>query len=280
MKITFNLNTKIIILLKYLSLCTLFLSSACTNKIEHKPTFLRTNPPEISGDLLNGRIDIQYINAESRNYGQLKTDLLSEFDHDSGEPTVEGDQAVYFRGNVGLTQFMDAYARSSWNAPTIYGVKMQIFGKPKRPGWRSSLSAEYGKFHSESNLEEYLEYSHDLYDVSLGIGYRENSTLLLYMNVFYSEHKINGKLRRDNDLKYSVNGKSKGVGGLVGLEYSVLNHDRFFGGKISSHFNLEAGISNLNWLTTIDHEKNDDSTHQSPANDMNGILLSTSLSWH
>jgi len=265
-----------------ISLCVILLFCGCSSKLEHKAMHLRSNSPEVSGGLLTGKVDVQFINSATRIYATLDEDLDGN-QNDSDKQRIQNQSSSRLRADLGLHKIIDIYYRTGWATPNIFGIKLQLAGEPRNIaefGWKSSISAEYGIYNVTDNSNGLKEYSNNLYDISISIGKRFNSRVLLYYNFFYSRHKLDGNLSRDGNTKYSIDGVSSGFGGLIGLDYTFLNNEKFLGLTVNTHLAVEVGAIYLNWIDTRNHVNNITYQDETLRDSAEGITLSTGISWY
>ena len=172
--------------------------------------------PEAQGGLGNGSLELR---AQTNKRDQLN------FANDSTKNAIDRAGTPYamgMMGELGLLRRLDVYIIPSLIvSPTIYGLKYQFIGSPKKEAKRGNFSTSLivglGK-RTEENIDdddisdflegnvEDLEVKTNHKDIGLILGYRWSEKFLHYVNAIYIHEQVDGKVTSDsgtlNETKY------------------------------------------------------------------------------
>lgn len=211
--------------------------------------------PEAQGKFLHGSADavrVQSVRTYQMDFSGDRTDKKLN--------AVEGTYAVGISGELGLFKRLDVFILPSIvMSPTIYGLKFQFLGEPKREATKGNFSASvmagtggFSQSRKDSNndldvidgsIDEIkMNMSHD--DVGLIAGYRWTEKLLHYVNGLYIDEKVDGKVTNNSGtltnapFKFHNTAMLYSMGAIYylkivyfKLDYSHLITDWSYGGK-------------------------------------------------
>lgn len=165
--------------------------------------------PEAQGALGNGSLEVR---AQAAKRDQLN------FEGDSTHNRIDRAGTVHamgFMGELGLLNKLDIYIIPMAVSPTIYGLKYQIIGAPRKEAktgnFSTSLIVGLGN-HSEKNMDnndidDFLQGNIDDLEVNtrhknfgLISGYRWSSQILNYANAIYLREEVEGKVTSDSGV--------------------------------------------------------------------------------
>lgn len=190
-------------------LCLLSLASCSTNV---RTLGSRMISPESQGELGKGAIDarIQGNMNSKLNFANDKTNNHLE----RGVPTY----ALGLGGYVGILRKLDVYAIAPLNdAAGVLGLKYQLLGDTKKEAKKGnfsvSVAAGFGNNSSEAtsgdltyngdNVKK-LSTDRDTVEGGLIAGYRWTDNILNYVNAYYVNQHVSGKVTTDSGVLVSA----------------------------------------------------------------------------
>ncbi|MBA2404668.1 MAG: hypothetical protein H0V66_07845, partial [Bdellovibrionales bacterium] len=165
--------------------------------------------PETQGKFLRGSADAVRIQSYQTNQFDFSGTTA-----DKKLTAKEGTYSAGISGEFGLFKRLDTYIIPSLStSPTIYGLKFQFLGDPKLEAKQGNFSASvivglgnqgFSREDSENELDQLdeqideIDVNVDHEDVGLIVGYRWMDKLLHYVNGYYLEEKVIGKISNNS----------------------------------------------------------------------------------
>lgn len=145
----------------------------------------------------------------------------------------------------GLFERLDFYTRAQLYTPFMYGLKLQIMGRPRREaeyqGHSMSLFMSFGRMryidNSENNISQTksgdyeFNRAHSISEFGLAYGYRLYSDILVYSRLKFQREFITGEINFEENS--NLDGESFKFSG---------SHTHISGGTIWYTNNLNLGI--------------------------------------
>lgn len=243
---------------KYSLLLTIILlfTTGCstTTKLIVQPEILRFDTPETSGGFLNGSIDTHIVTSTPK-YDFARTSDTDFFIFDinntvSISEKVEQSSYLGFGLNLGIIERIDVFKRSEG----MTGIKVQVLGSPRlkrEEGWKLSLSLGRGDYsHVETRDLLFIfptdrDYRLSTYstsiDASINAGYRYNSSMLVYFNIFKNKTDATGFFQQNATTLLRKDRTHDAKGGLLGINLMKENKSTFV--------TFEVGYAQSTWST-------------------------------
>jgi hypothetical protein len=176
----------------------LLVISSCSSYVRTLGT--RMISPEAQGELGAGSMDFRYQGFQ---YSRM------DFSNDSVTNPLEPDvvsNRLGLEAELGIFPRLDLYILPSlMRSPTIYGVKFQVLGDPRKSAKKGNFSASliggYGDARVESETEgltldnvRRIKADHQHLDAGLLLGYRWTDSILNYASALYLDESLKGNV--------------------------------------------------------------------------------------
>ena len=158
----------------------------------------------------------------------------------NGNESYDLQQSTIAYGGVidfGVSKYIDFFTSIASHSPHLYGVKVQVKGDPESQAEKRNLSVAIQMAVGQSNYSgndntnfkvsgssaDYsLNRTHTTTRLGLGIGYRIDSYLLSYINLYELYENVHGQIKYDgspaNGNKIDLSGEHKQI--TLGTLYS------------------------------------------------------------
>jgi len=232
----------------FVLLC-LFLISGCASNSDLylKPALLHFDTPETSGKLLGGSMNFNITQKTPiYEYGKIN----NYYTIDTSEQ-VGSKNASNINMHLGLASYIDFIAFSP-----LSGIKIQLLGGSRQEntiGWKMAFSHTRGDpFESGRPNSSFDNTTHNIggpslkqtnksMDYALNTGYRFNSSILGYLNVFYQKSESHGEISQGGLTILQRERTNKVTGSIFGVNY--LNESK------SISYLFELGLVKSRWPT-------------------------------
>ncbi len=217
---------------KLFPLFVCFLMTSCALDIDYHMPINRFDTPEVSGEFLDGKVEMNIATAHKVTLGEIWEDrIFGTGTHTDEEQYMETSVGMNLAGDLGLLSWLDVFYRVQYDSTDIFGLKAQLWGSgrnKKEEGLKIAVTAGMG---SEALDEDGLDIQNDdgsdkrkieskldtkAYDGSVIIGYRLNSKSIVYLTNYYTHYQVNGYVKADDGSRIEAKGISHNYGSLLG----------------------------------------------------------------
>ena len=190
--------------------------------------------PEAQGETFAGSVELRFAATKQDEWSFTNNNIKKPFD---------GERQVYkIAGmlDLGLLKRLDFVYMDYLSGSTVgvYGLKVQILGKPRKEAKRGNFSLSlFGGFGannstydtSDNDFQNWstnvdkLSYQVEHHDLGLIMGYRWQDKFLQYANVYYFHENVRGKVTTDNAVlnQQSFRANQNGLIYSTGLTYDL-----------------------------------------------------------
>lgn len=232
------------------SIFIMFLFTSCAYKMHVKIPTAQMISPEAKGDTFKGSVD-------SGNGTFIKGTI--DFTDEEVTNPIESEHSVNSittAVELGIVKNLDFISRLNYEAPSMYGLKLQVLGDSadiaKEGNHSFALTGMVGSYNYSDQEGEEVEwtatdedieadFTQTAYDFGIIYGYRFQDESLAYFGMHLSQHNLDStKIEADSDeldgenIHYSTKNYAVGIGVM-----------RFFSNGLT--MKLEANATQIQW---------------------------------
>lgn len=209
------------------------ITSSCALDIDYHMPINRFDTPEVSGEFLGGKVEVNLATTHKVTLGEIWGDsVFGTGSHVDKDQYLTTTVSANLAGDLGVVSWLDFFYRANYDSTDIFGVKAQVYGEgrsAKKVGWKIAITAGMG---SEVLDEDGIDVESDdgsetaqiesklntkAYDSSVILGYRVRPDVIFYLNNYYTHYQVYGHVVSSDGARIDAKGLSRNYGSLLGL---------------------------------------------------------------